>query len=98
MATLYFCVWEDAGMVALGQPIQEGTIAIGGASAQGAVISGSPRRPRRVRIFCDVDAFVTWGEDPTAVNDGSDGRPMGSENPEYWDLEAGHRIAVIERV
>ena len=97
MPTLQFTVFEGANEVALGDPIQEGTIAISGTSAQGAVITGSHRRRRRVRIMCDTAAWVTWGADPTALSDGTDGRMMGTENAEYWDLESGHRIAVIQR-
>lgn len=98
MATLQFTVFESAAETALGDPIQEDTIEISGTSTQGAAISGSGRRRRRVRIVCDADAWVTWGADPTAINDGSAGRMMGQENPEYFDIEAGHKIAVIERV
>lgn len=97
MATLQFTVFEHANEVALGVPLQEGTIDIAGTSTQGAVIVGSNRRRRRVRIVCDSAAWVTWGENPTALSDGSEGRMMGAENPEYFDLEANHRIAVIQR-
>ena len=97
MATLYFAVFESAAEVALGEPIQEGTVAIGATSAQSSAISGSGSKRKRVRVFCDSNAFVAWGADPTAENDGTGGRPMGSENPEYFDIQSGHKIAVIER-
>ena len=97
MTTLYFCVWDSAAAVANGDPIQEGTVDISTGSKKSDVIVGDNRKRRRVRIFCDANAFVTWGADPTATNDGLSGRPMGSENPEYFDIEAGHQIAVIER-
>lgn len=98
MATLFIGVWEDAEEVALGDPLQEFSINIAAMSTQSSVtITGSGKKRRRARLFADANCFVTWGEDPTAKNDGSDGRPMGSENPEYHDIEAGHKIAVIER-
>lgn len=100
MATFFFASWDYASEVAVGDPHQESTIAIGGTSAQGAVITtgtGQSRHRCRVRLFADTKCFVTWGADPTALNDGTDGRPMGVENPEYVDIEAGDRIAVIER-
>lgn len=98
MATLSFCVWEDAEEVALGRPIQENVIDIGATSASGAVIVGTGNRHRRVRIHVDANAFVTWDDNPTATNDGLNGRPMGAENPEYVDIAAGDKIAVIERI
>lgn len=97
MATLFYCVWEAAENVALGAPLQEGVVTVGAGSLQSAVIVGSGKKRRRVRLFTDTNCFVTWSEDPTAVNDGTDGRPMGSENPEFWDIQSGHKIAVIER-
>ena len=97
MATLFFRVWESAAEVALGQPIQEDVVNIAASSTQSSVISGTGKKRRRVRLFADSNCFVTWGENPTAQNDGSDGMPMGSENPEYVDIESGHKIAVISR-
>lgn len=94
---LYITVWRDAAEVAMGDPLQETSIAIGGASVQSEAITGVNRQRNRVRLFADSNCFVTWGADPTALNDGTDGRPMGSENPEYFDIESNHRIAVIQR-
>ena len=97
MPTLFYAAFHSATQTAEGTPLLEGKIAIGAGSLQSAAMPGASRVSRRVRIFCDSKAYVTWGTNPTAVNDGSDGRPMGSENPEYFDLEAGWKIAVIER-
>lgn len=99
MATLFIAVWGDATQTLVGEPIQEMTIAVAGASAQSSAVSG-PVKPawRRVRLFTDTDCFVTWGDDPTAVGDGSAGRPMGAENPEVFTIQSGQKIAVIERV
>jgi len=97
MANLQYTVFEDAAAVALGSPLQENVIAIGATSAAGDAIVGDTRRPRRVRVMCEAKAFVMWGDAPVAKSDGTDGRMMGSESPEYFDLEAGWQIAVIER-
>lgn len=97
MATLFVTVWEHAGEVALGDPLQEFQVDIGGASTESAdPIVGEGRKKRRIRLFADADCFVTWGETPVAVSTAS--RPMGAENPEYFEIEAGHKIAVITRV
>lgn len=98
MASVQFTVFEVAAEVAQGQPLQEGVITIGAASVQGAVITADGRRRRRVRVFSEADCFVTWSENPVAIADGSDGRMMAASQTEYFDIEAGHRLAVIERV
>jgi len=97
MATLFIAVWRDAEEVALGDPIQEMVVTVAGASDVSDVIVGKNRERNRIRLLTDTNCFVTWGEDPTATNDGLNGRPMGSENPEYFDIEAGYKIAVIQR-
>jgi len=96
-STVYFCVFEGASEVALGDPIQEGIIDFSGGEAKSAAITGTKRIRRRVRIMADDDCFVAWGDGVTALNDGTLGRPMGSENPEYHDIEAGHTISAIAR-
>jgi len=97
MATLYISVWTNAAAVALGDPLQETSVNIDVTSTQSAAIVGSGRKRRRVRLFADADCFAAWGEDPTALTDGTDGLPLGASNPEYFDIEAGHKIAVISR-
>ena len=95
MPTLTFTVWHNAGATGSGPVLQEENIAIGATSAQGSAISGSGET-RKVRIFCDVNAYVTWGSDPTAASGSA--RPMGLENPEYFEINAGDKVAVLERV
>lgn len=96
MATLFVCVWEHAVEVAVGDPLQEFTVNITATSTpSAAAIVGDKRRSRRVRLFADADCFVTWGETPVAVSTAS--RPMGAENPEYFEIKASQKIAVIER-
>mgnify|MGYP000639799283 CR=1 FL=1 len=98
MATLFICVFEGAASVATGDPIQEEGVNIGATSTQSNAISGSGKKRRRVRLYADADCFVTWDSDPTATTDGTSGRPMGADNPEYWDIESGYKIAVIQRL
>ncbi len=97
MATLFFTVFSGAVEVAVGDPIQEGSVAIGGTSAASAALTGTGKKRRRVRLFADADCYATWGENPVAKNDGTDGRPLAASVAEYFDIEAGHKIAVIER-
>jgi len=97
MATLFFTVFSGAVEVAAGDPIQEDKVAIVVASTQSAAIVGTGRKRHRVRILADVDCFATWGENPVAKNDGTDGRPLVAGSAEYFDIEAGHKIATIER-
>jgi hypothetical protein len=98
MATLFISVYEAAGSTALDDPLQEEVVTVGAGSLRSNAISGPGNKKRTVRLFTDADCFVTWGEDPTALTDGSEGRPMGAENPEYFSIQAGHKIAVIQRV
>jgi len=96
MATLFVTVWEHAGEVAVGGPIQEFQVNIAATSTPSTeIIPGSPRRRRRIRLFADADCFVTWAATPVAVSSAS--RPLGAENPEYFEIEAGFKIAVIQR-
>ena len=97
MATLFVTVWETAEAVALGDPLQEFQVNIGATSTPSTeIIPGPIRKKRRIRLFADADCFVTWAESPVAVSSAS--RPMGAENPEYFEIQAGQKIAVIERL
>ena len=93
MATLWITVFEHAGEVALGDPIQELTVTFT-SSTQSAAITGTLRKRKRVRIFSDADCNVSWGANPTASGTTI---PMGAENPEYFDIEAGYLIAAVTR-
>lgn len=97
MATLYIAVFDGAAEVALGDP-QEMTVTIAAGSTQSAVAAGPVNRGRRMRLFADADCYVTWGDNPTATNDGTSGRPLGAENPEYFAITTGQKVAVIERI
>lgn len=102
MALMQLTVWQSASEVALGDVIQEETVAITGTSTPSSAIVGSSRGRRRVRIFCDTDAWVTWGSaeggDPVADDSGVNGRMIGAGNPEYFDIESGYKVAVMSRV
>ena len=96
MATLFVAVWETAVEVAMGDPLQEFQVNIAGTStASSETVIGGDNKRRRIRLFADADCFVTWEETPVAVSTAS--RPMGAENPEYFDIQAGYKIAVITR-
>jgi hypothetical protein len=98
MATLFIAVWDNASNTLLDSPIQYDTVTVGAGSLQSSAISGSRSEIRKVRLFSDVDCFVTWGSDPTAPGDGSADLPIGAENPEIVGIKAGDKIAVIQRV
>lgn len=96
MATMQITVWEGAAAVALGLPIQEEVVDIGGSNLESNVIDGT-NEYRTVRVFCDTDAWVNWGENAVAAADGESGRMMGANNPEYFHIRAGHVVSVIQR-
>ncbi len=99
MASLQYTVWASAAEVANGPILNENVVAITGSSTQGGVIdSGGGLRSRRVRLFADAACFVIWGAaTQTALSDFTQGRALGSENPEYVEIQANHVLAVIQR-
>ena len=92
---VYMTVWESASEVALGDPIQFTSAAIGGTDS--APISGSGRKRRRVRLYADAACWVAYGSSPTATG-ATDAMALGADNPEYVDMEAGHVLTAIARV
>lgn len=94
---LYYTVWNTAAEVANGPVLNEGSITITGTSTQSsaAMDTSGGNRGRRVRVFATEKCFVTWGANPTAS--ASDGRPIGEENHEYFDIPADELLAVISR-
>ena len=87
-------VFEHAGEVALGDPIQYTAAVIDGVNS--AVISGTNGKRRRVRVFAEADCWIKTGLNPTATG-GSDSIPLSISNPEYIDIEAGHVLTAITR-
>jgi len=96
MATLQLTVFADATQVALGPVLQEEIVTYTSSSVQSNVITGSGLT-RLVRFYSDADCFVHWGSNPTALTNGTAGRYVGANNPEYFSLSAGEKVAVIER-
>jgi hypothetical protein len=94
MADVFIVVWDSAGEVALGDPVQYTSATIGGANSDKIV--GSGRKRKRVRIFADAACWVKWGANPTATG-ATDSMAVGPDNPEYLDVEAGHVITAIVR-
>ena len=99
MSNLFITTYGDAKEVALGDPVQRLVVSYTTSSVQSITLT-SPTADRktklRVRLFSDADCFVTWGNDPTAT-DGTDSLPMGANNPEYFSIDSGDKVAVIER-
>lgn len=100
MAQFTVLIWEDAKEVAVGLVVQQETLTISGVSQQTPAIIGTGGIPRhyRARLHAEANCFVQSGDDPTALNDYTQGMPLGAENPEYVDIQTGRRFAVIERL
>ena len=98
MATLFISVFDGAAVTLVDRPVQQMTITVAASSAQSAAITGQASKVRNVRLYTDTDCFVEWGADPTALNDGTGGIPLGADNPEVIGMRAGDLIATIERV
>lgn len=106
MANLYVTVYAGAAEVASGRPSQQFVgILIGATSTPSTetitLPAGNIRRSYRIRVLAESNCFVTWGpaeDSPVAKNDGTDGRAVGAENPEYFEAFQGDKIAVIERI
>jgi len=101
MATLQYTVFFSATETGKGPVLNENVIAIGGASAQSPTVVDPTATPanqsRCVRLSADANCWVTWGANPTALDTGLGGRMIGTGNPEYFDILANHKIAVITR-
>lgn len=98
MSTLQYTVWDSASAVANGPVVNEQAISFTTPSAAGGLIDANGgNKPRYVRVCSNADCWVTWGESPVAKTDGTDGRILGAENPEYFYILANEKIAVIER-
>jgi hypothetical protein len=95
MANVYMTVWETASEVALGDSLQHTAAVIDGANSDPIV--GDGRKRRRVRLYAEQACWVNWGASPTATG-ATDSIPLGADNPEYFDIEAGHVLTAIARV
>ena len=95
MATLFCTVFRQSGSTAIGAPTFLAGVTIDSTSRQTTAIAGT-RGHRTVRIYPDADCFVTWGSNPT-VTGATDAFPMGADNPEYFLVPIGEKIAVLTR-
>ena len=97
MATLWIQSFASAAEVAYNAPHQQMSLTISGTQATAAVLtspSGSNNAHMlRVRLMADSDCHVSWAGAATTAD-----TPMGAENPEYFGIEAGTAISVIQRV
>jgi hypothetical protein len=102
MATLQYTVFFSATETGKGPVLNENVIAIGGASAQSTTVMDPTatlaNQSRCVRITADANCWVIWGASPIALDTGLGGRMIGTGNPEYFDIPANHKLAVIARV
>ena len=94
MASVFITVWDSAREVALGDPIQYAQAVID--SSNSSAISGSGKKRKRCRLYAEADCWVAWGASPTATGV-ADSIPLGPDNPEYVDIEAGHIVTAITR-
>ena len=99
MSNLYITTFGEAVEVAMGPPVQRKVLIYTTSSVQSDLLitpSAGRKITLRVRLFSDADCFVTWGDNPTAT-DGTDSLPMGANNPEYFSIDSGEKIAVVQR-
>lgn len=95
---LYINVWTDASQTALGDIEQSLVITtLSGANQQSAAVAqNGSLTTKRVRLFAEVDCFVTWSTgNPDAT--GSGRIPLGASNPEYFTVPVGTKFAAITR-
>lgn len=71
-------------------PLAEQTVAIGGTSAQSAAFNA---KTRIIGVHTDAICSISVDEDPTAT---TDNRRMAAGATEYFEVQPGHKIAVIE--
>ena len=98
MPTLQVTIWSAAAEVALGVIELEEIITISGTSAVNATPCPGFRKIKRMRLYSDTDCWVHWGSGtPVAKADGTQGRMLSADSPEYFSIRSGEKVAVIER-
>lgn len=98
---LQFTVFYSSAESGKGPVLNEGLQTVAGTSSQTGVMDpAGGAQSRSVRLATTEKVWVTWGDDPTALQDGSDGRMMGPDisTVEYFDIPADSKIAVIARL
>lgn len=81
----------DAGVQVAKQPalLDQTPVTVGGTSAQSAAFSANTKL---VRIECDVVASMVFGANPAATTSSA---RISANLPEYFQVQAGHRVAFI---
>jgi hypothetical protein len=97
LAEFFAHVFRDAGAAAKGAVEQALKETIGGTAVQtDAILQGGTTPIKFVRCWADGDCYIAWGADPTATTDSI---PIGAgHGPEYFEIPAGYKISVIEKV
>lgn len=92
-------VFAHLGLTPGGTVLLEEVVSVTGASLQSSAVptTGVVGPLAGVRVHSDADCYVTWGDNPTALDDGTEGRAVGAENPEYFGVPPGQKLAVISR-
>lgn len=92
-----FTVWEGASFVAAGPVVSQEGIDVGGTSQASTAVmhAGKGNAWRYVRVVCTEACWVTWGTTPVATADGDEGRLLPANVPEYFQIKADEKIAVI---
>jgi hypothetical protein len=83
------------GMFQVISPGKSYALTVGAASVQGAVPSEGVTI---VRLFSTVDAWVSFGSNPTAAIEGATSVFMPGGVVEYFEIRADEKIAVIRNV
>ena len=94
MANVNITVFEAAVSTPLGDPLQYLTAVIDGANS--SALTGSDKKRRTCRMYAESDCWVKWGSSPTATG-ATDAVALGADNPEYFNIEAGHVVTAITR-
>lgn len=97
MSALYVTVFTDASQTALGDVEQSLSIAnLSGSNAQTAVITrNGTLSTKRIRVYSEAAAWIAFGTDPDAT--GTLRIPIGADNPEYFTVPVGYKVAGVTR-
>lgn len=73
------------------------TVAMSTTSAQSATIgaAGQDFDVEIIRVICDADVWLEFGENPTAVAESAGAIKLIANTVEYFDIRAGHKVAGI---
>lgn len=97
---LHYAVFATSHETGKGPVLNENVVAVTAGALESDVMDvNAGNKSRSVRITADTNCWVHWGENPTALSDGTAGRPMGPDisTDEYFDILANWKISVIQR-